>query len=65
MLKLADGGDSDEIKKSLMNLCDWSIESAYENEYYRINYLRGASVSEVELLTEKPEGFTYIMRFYR
>ena len=65
MLNIADGGDSDEIKKSLQNLCDWSIESSYEEEHYRINYLKSSDSQEVEVLDSKPDGFTHIMRFYR
>jgi len=65
MLNIADGGDSDEIKKALTHLCDWSIESSNEDENYRINYLRDDSVREVEILDDKPIGFTHIMRFYR
>ncbi|MBN2824488.1 MAG: hypothetical protein JXQ76_04120 [Campylobacterales bacterium] len=65
MLNIANGGDSDEIKKSLQNLCDWSIESSYEGEHYRINYLKSSDSQEVEVLDSKPDGFTHIMRFYR
>ncbi len=65
MLAEVENGDFQGIKESLTNLCDWSIESSYENENYRINYLRSdRSIDEIEILGQKPIGFTYILRFY-
>ena len=57
MLKISDGGDMAEIKKSLRNLCDWSVETS--NEGYRIDYL-GHIDTEIE-----SRGFTHRFRFYR
>ena len=65
MLAEVEDGDFASIKKSLTNLCDWSIENSYENEHYRINYLRSdMTINEIEVLKEKPLGFTHILRFY-
>ena len=65
MKDIVTGGDSSIIKKDLMHLCDWSIESSYNNESYRINYLTSSSNNEEEILEYLPEGFTHILRFYK
>lgn len=66
MLKAKDRGDFQELNKTFENLCDWSIESSYEDENYRVNYLRSdSSVKEIEKLDYKPKGFTYRLRFYK
>jgi len=58
-------GDFAEIKESLSNLCDWSVESSFGDKYFRVNYLYSNNVKEIESLTEKPKGFTHILRFYK
>lgn len=58
-------GDIFEIKNTLINLCDWSIESSCDDEYFRINFLHSNNVKDIELLKTKPEGFTHIFRFYK
>lgn len=58
-------GDISEIKQSLMNLCDWSIESSFEDENFRVNFLHSNNVKDIEILETKPLGFTYILRFYK
>ncbi|NBK99275.1 MAG: hypothetical protein EOM50_14900 [Erysipelotrichia bacterium] len=65
MLEEVKDGDFADIKANLTNLCDWSIESGFESEYFRINYLHSNNVKEIVLLSEKPKGFTHIFRFYR
>jgi len=58
-------GDISEIKKSLNNLCDWSIESSFEDEHFRVNFLHSNNVKDIEILESKPKGFTHILRFYK
>jgi hypothetical protein len=58
-------GDISEIKQSLTNLCDWSIESSFENEKFRVNFLHSSNVKDIERLETKPLGFTHILRFYK
>ena len=65
MLDIVNGGDFSTIKESLTNLCDFSIESSYEDENYRINYLSNMNENDIEILEDKPQGFTYMLRFYR
>lgn len=65
MLNIVNGGDFSIIKESLTNLCDFSIESSYEDENYRINYLSSMNENDIEILKDKPQGFTYMLRFYR
>ncbi len=65
ILKEAEDGGFADIKKSLTNLCDWSIESEYGGVGYRVNYLRSdKNIKEIERLDGKPKGFTHILRFY-
>lgn len=65
MLKEVEDGNFAGIKKLLSNLCDWSIESSFEEENFRVNYLRSdRSIPEIEILDYKPEGFTHRLRFY-
>lgn len=65
LLKDIEDGDFAEIKLNLQNLCDWSIESSFENENFRINYLHSNNVKEIVSLDEKPKGFIHIFRFYK
>lgn len=65
MLKEVDDGDFADIKENLTNLCDWSIESSYEDESFRVNFLHSNNVKEIERLESKPKGFTHILRFYK
>ncbi|MFW3342089.1 ankyrin repeat domain-containing protein [Aliarcobacter butzleri] len=65
LLKEIEDGDFAEIKANLQNLCDWSIESSFENQNFRINYLHSNNVKEIVSLDEKPKGFTHIFRFYK
>lgn len=59
-------GDFADIKDSLSNLCDWSVESICEDGNFRVNYLHSNNVKEIETLSEgKVKGFTHILRFYR
>jgi len=60
-----DGGDFGTLAGKLKNLCDWSIESKFNDGCFRINLL----VSDMNIDRLYPiddcEGFTYIFRFYR
>ena len=65
MLQEVEDGDFADIKESLANLCDWSIESSYENENFRVNFLHSNNVKDIEMLDTKQKGFTHILRFYK
>lgn len=58
-------GDMFDIKKSLENLCDWSIESSFEDENFRVNILYSNNVKKIVPLTTKAKGFSHIFRFYK
>lgn len=58
-------GDFADIQENLKNLCDWSIESSFEEENFRVNFLRSNNVKEIQNLQDRPKGFTHILRFYR
>ncbi len=58
-------GDISEINNALTNLCDWSIESSFEGENFRVNFLHSNNVKDIEVLETKPRGFTHILRFYK
>ena len=60
-----ENGDFADIKESLTNLCDWSIESHCEDGNFRVNYLHSNNVKDIEPLEKEPIGFTHILRFYR
>ncbi len=64
MLSEVENGDFSDLKKNLKNLCDWSVESSYENKNYRVNYFKSAHIQNIEELNYKPIGFTHILRFY-
>ena len=65
MLQEIHDGDFADIKKALTNLCDWSIESSFEDEHFRINFLHSNNLKDIEILQTKPKGFTHILRFYK
>ena len=65
MLEEVNNGDFADIKESLKNLCDWSIESSFEDENFRVNFLHSNNVKDIESLETKPLGFTHILRFYK
>jgi len=65
MLDEVNNGDFKILKESFKNLCDWSIESSYEDNHYRINYLKDLTTQEIEAVEEAPQGFRHILRFYR
>ena len=60
-----EAGDISDIKIGLTNLCDWSIESSFEDENFRVNFLHSNNVKDIEILETKPLGFTHILRFYK
>lgn len=58
-------GDFADLHNYFYNLCDWSIESNFNNgNSYRINYLD--SKEGIEKISEinKCEGFTFVLKFY-
>uniref|UniRef100_UPI004047B8CD ankyrin repeat domain-containing protein n=1 Tax=Aliarcobacter sp. TaxID=2321116 RepID=UPI004047B8CD len=65
MFEEVNNGDFADIKESLKNLCDWSIESSFEDENFRVNFLHSNNVNDIESLETKPLGFTHILRFYK
>jgi len=65
MIKEVDDGDFKIIKENLTNLCDWSIETNYEQGSYRVNYLRMSNIHEIEKTSNRVDGFTHILRFYK
>ena len=65
MLEEVNNGDFADIKESLKNLCDWSIESSFEDQNFRVNFLHSNNVKDIESLETKPLGFTHILRFYK
>lgn len=65
MFEEVNNGDFSDIKESLKNLCDWSIESSFEDENFRVNFLHSNNVKDIEILETKPKGFTHILRFYK
>jgi ankyrin repeat protein len=58
-------GDLFDIVENLKNLCDYSCESSYENKHFRVNFLHSNNVKDIEILEDKPRGFTHILRFYK
>lgn len=61
-------GDFRDIQKSLISLCDWSVQSRFRGgEYYEIKYL-DINKPEPEVkknkIEEDPKGFKYILTFY-
>ena len=63
-------GQIADIKKWLVSLCDFHVESRFkingENNYARIDYLKDTDISkEPEVLSiDKCDGFKYCFRFY-
>lgn len=59
-------GDLFDIINSLKNICDYSIESKFQDEkFYRVNYLSSSNMSFIEEINENPPmGFTHIFKFY-
>ncbi len=64
LLDEATDGDFSDIKRNLTNLCEWSVESSFGNDNFRINYTKDDKGDEIEILNYKPNGFTHILRFY-
>jgi len=58
-------GDFGDIYKSLLNLCDWSIESKFSEGPYRINYLISDDSIEAYEKIENIDGFKHILTFYK
>lgn len=58
-------GDFSTIKDKLTNLCDWSIESKFDEGFYRINYLVSEPDTPSHEMIESAEGFKHILTFYK
>ena len=58
-------GDFEKLKNMLTSLCDWSIESKWDDGSYRINYLYPEGTNPTDKIDYTPKGFTHIMRFYK
>lgn len=63
--KNPNAGDFGSIKKHLHGLCDWSVESTWNNEPWRWNILKDKHIDSREKLGLKPDGFKHILKFYR
>ncbi len=53
------------IKNLSTNICDFSYESSYDGIHYKVNLLQSNDAQQIENIDNKPEGLTYIMRFYK
>ena len=53
------------IVASLQNICDYNVESSYEDTNFRVNFLHSNNVKDIEILDEKPKRFAHILRFYK
>jgi hypothetical protein len=58
-------GDFGDIADYLKNLCDWSIESIFEEGNYRVNLLASETDVPPYEVIENAEGFKYILTFYK
>jgi hypothetical protein len=58
-------GDFSTVKDKLMNLCDWSVESQFEEGFYRINYLVSDKEIQAHQKIESAQGFKHILTFYK
>lgn len=65
MMKEILDGDFADIKKYYENLCDWSIESNFNDGSYRINYLSSDNNDLAKIHIENAEGFKHIFKFYK
>ncbi len=58
-------GDFGDIANQLTNLCDWSIESLFEEGSYRINLLVSDPMVPHHEKLDKVDGFKYLLTFYK
>jgi len=60
-----DSGSFGDVKTYLTNLCDWSVESAFAEGNFRINYL--VSNPDIPAVEKLPSvsGFTHVLTFYK
>ena len=65
LLKEIEDGDFADIRKLLLNLCDWSVEATCEDGDFRVNYLHSNNEKDIKPLSKTVLGFTHILRFYR
>ena len=65
LLEEVESGNFATIKSNFTNLCDWSVESSYNDKGFRVNYLKSNNLKDTVELDYTPEGFTHILRFYK
>jgi RNA-directed DNA polymerase len=58
-------GDFATIKTNLFNLCDWSIETQFQQGCFRINFLGSDPQLARDQKVNSCPGFTHIFRFYK
>ncbi len=65
MLAEVQDGDFSDIKNYLTNLCDWYIESSFEDGDFRINYLSSSSSNKSIEEIQSALGFKHVFKFYK
>lgn len=66
MMYETENGGFHDIKMYFTSLCDWSVEACCKDGNYRIDYLSIHNAeTEVKPIEYIPNGFTYILRFYK
>lgn len=58
-------GDFETIKKNLLNVCDWSIESTFNEGAFRLNLLSSDSNGRFNTSINNSVGFKHIFKFYK
>lgn len=61
----AQNGDLGDMIKYLKNLCDWSIETKFNEGEYRVNYLSAKNNCPHVEETESCLGFKHTFKFYK
>jgi len=58
-------GDFEYIRNKIKNLCDWSIETKFKEDAYRLNYLVSDPNIDFKQKIDNCAGFTHILMFYK
>lgn len=65
MMKEIDNGDFQDIRKTFLSLCDWSIIGKFKDGFFKIDYLSLENENVIkEEINSIPSGFTHKLRFY-
>lgn len=64
LYKRKNKGDFGSICNTLSPICDWSVEAFCKDENFKINFIKSNNEDDIEKLSQKPQGFTHILRFY-